>query len=273
MHSTLGLGRGLAKHLLPLTLAIGVLLSVGTPVTFYYIASRNLQHTATIYAEELAERLGEFVFTAPTLWKYQVPKYLQLLQQFVAHKELTSIDILDEAGRLIPDYNHSAAEAAVWWNRAAPLGSAPIRFNNRLMGTVQIRVSRDSVLRITLYLLVGSTLVGLGLARLVYCFPVAVVAGMEGQIQTLLETSQRAQAESEARRREAEALALVGRDLSEALEHDVVAQRVVDSICTLVRVQHAILYRLEPESGELVPLVTSGNLPLASQNLILPCGA
>ncbi len=58
MRSTLGLGQMLAKRLLPLTLAIGVLLSVGVPVTFYNIASRNLQHTATVYAEELAERLS-----------------------------------------------------------------------------------------------------------------------------------------------------------------------------------------------------------------------
>src|SRR5712691_474330 len=146
MHRKLGLGQRLAKRLLPLTLAIGILLSVGVPVTFYCIASYSLQRTATVYAEELAERLGEFVFTAPTLWKYQVQKYLQLLQQFVAYKELISINILDEAGRSISEYNHSTAAAEVWWNRGAPVGSATIRFNNRQMGTVQIQVSRGSVL-------------------------------------------------------------------------------------------------------------------------------
>jgi two-component system sensor histidine kinase/response regulator len=198
MPGTLGLGRGLAKRLLPLTLAIGVLLSVGVPVTFYWIASRSLQRTATLYAEELADRLGEFIFTTPTLWKYQAPKYLQLLQQFVAHKELISINILDEAGQPISEYSRNTAEAKVWWNRAAPVGSAAIRFNNRQMGMAQIQVSRGSVLRTTLFLLVGSTLVGMGLARLVYRFPLAVVTGMEGQLQTLLEASQRSQAEAEA---------------------------------------------------------------------------
>jgi hypothetical protein len=73
---TLGLAQRLARRLLPLTLAMGVLISAAIPVTYYIIDVRSLEHTATIYGVELADRLGEFVFTTPTLWKYQAQKYL-----------------------------------------------------------------------------------------------------------------------------------------------------------------------------------------------------
>jgi hypothetical protein len=269
----LGLRQGLARRLLPLTLAIGLLLSLGVPATYYLIGSHSLQRTATVYAEEFAERLGEFVFNAPTLWKYQAQKYLQLLHQFVPHKELVSINIIDEASRSISEYTHTTAQSKVWWNRSAPMGSAPIRFNNRQVGGVQIQMARDTLLRTTLLLLLCSTTVGVGLALLLYHFPTKVVGEMETQIRELLEASQRSQAESEARRQTAEALAAVGHDLSEALDHDVVAQRIVDSVRALVGVQLSVLYRLEPASGDLVTLVASGPLtPAFSQNLVLPRG-
>lgn len=179
----LGLAQGLSRRLFPLTLAIGVLLSVGVPTTYYLIGVHSLDRTAAIYADELAERLGEFVFNAPTLWKYQVQKYLQLLHGFVSHKELISIDILDEAGRPISEYTHVTAKARAWWNRAAPIRGAPIRFNNRQVGTVQIRIARDSLLRVTLALFICSVMVGVGLALLVYRFPVRVVSAIEADLE------------------------------------------------------------------------------------------
>jgi signal transduction histidine kinase/CheY-like chemotaxis protein len=48
-----------------------------------------------------------------------------------------------------------------------------------------------------------------------------------------------------------EALAGLGRLLSETLDLDVVGQRAVDSICTLISANSAALYRLDPESGVL----------------------
>jgi signal transduction histidine kinase len=179
---TLGLAQRLARRLLPLTLAMGVLLSAGIPATYYIIDARSLEHTATIYAEELAERLGEFVFTTPTLWKYQAEKYVQLLQQFVGHKALISIQILDEAGRPISNYTHITAKAEAWWNRDAPRGTAPILFNNRQVGQVEVRVARDAELRTTVVLLIGATVIGMLLARLVYRFPVRVVSAMEADL-------------------------------------------------------------------------------------------
>jgi signal transduction histidine kinase/CheY-like chemotaxis protein len=97
---------------------------------------------------------------------------------------------LDEHARVIPGYGHASDADAPWWDWRAPTGSAPIIFNNRQIGTVQVEVSRHALLRTSWKFLLISTTIGGCLAFLAYLFPVKVVTGMEGQIQTLVDTLQ-----------------------------------------------------------------------------------
>ncbi|HEY3066507.1 MAG TPA: GAF domain-containing protein [Methylomirabilota bacterium] len=78
-------------------------------------------------------------------------------------------------------------------------------------------------------------------------------------------------AESEGRRRAAEALAHVGRILSRALDPDVVARQVADSVRTLFSTQSSALYRLDPESGKLVALAVAGDMGVDTH--VVPRGA
>ncbi|MGH7308456.1 MAG: GAF domain-containing protein, partial [Candidatus Rokuibacteriota bacterium] len=55
------------------------------------------------------------------------------------------------------------------------------------------------------------------------------------------------------------ALADVERLLSETLDPDVVAQRIADSVRTLLEAMVSAVYRLEPETGHLVAIADSGN--------------
>ena len=66
-------------------------------------------------------------------------------------------------------------------------------------------------------------------------------------------------AEADARRRTAELLSNLGRTLAQALDPDVVAQRVVDSLRALLNVRSASLLRAEAETGDLVALAVSGD--------------
>ncbi len=78
---------------------------------------------------------------------------------------------------------------------------------------------------------------------------------------------------SEKRRRAAEALADVGRLLTETLDPDVVSQRIADSIRALLGAQTSALYRLEPESGDLVSVAVSGEVgPIFGRNVVFPSG-
>jgi GAF domain-containing protein/DNA-binding response OmpR family regulator len=79
--------------------------------------------------------------------------------------------------------------------------------------------------------------------------------------------------ESEERRRAAESLAAVGRSLSEVLDPDVIGQRIVDSLRTLLGTQIATLYQLQPETGALVALAIADDQGLtAGRTRIFPSG-
>src|SRR3989475_7365274 len=70
-------------------------------------------------------------------------------------------------------------------------------------------------------------------------------------------------AESERRRRTAEALAELSRLSSETLDLGTVARRVVQSVRTLLGAQESALYRLVPETGDLAALALMGELEQA----------
>jgi PAS domain S-box-containing protein len=65
---------------------------------------------------------------------------------------------------------------------------------------------------------------------------------------------------SEVQRRRAEALADVGRVLLQSVDPDRVGQRIADHARALFRVTNAILYRLDPTSGDLMSLAVAGDV-------------
>ncbi|MBI4013342.1 MAG: GAF domain-containing protein [Candidatus Rokubacteria bacterium] len=80
-------------------------------------------------------------------------------------------------------------------------------------------------------------------------------------------------AESERRRKAAESLAEVGRLISQSLEPEEVAQRIADSVLALLSPQHAGLYRVEPDSIDLVLLALAGDAgPAIVPGLVMPRG-
>ncbi|MBI4590700.1 MAG: GAF domain-containing protein [Candidatus Rokubacteria bacterium] len=203
---TIGLGRLLANRLYPVTLAVGVLVSISLPATYYVLESRALSRAATIHAQALSEHLQSLILEVPALWKYQAYKYMVILQEFLHYKAVTSVRVLDEAGQPVTLYEHRSAEAEAWWNRYAPVGSAPIIFNNRKVGTVHVGVSQGHLLALTLALLLLSAALGVGLALVMYRLPIGVVKGMEAQIQGLIETVERSNAKLQREAKEADTL-------------------------------------------------------------------
>ena len=80
-------------------------------------------------------------------------------------------------------------------------------------------------------------------------------------------------ADSETRRRTAEALGEVGRALSQALDSRVVAGRIADGMCSLLRAKTSALFRLDAETGSLHGLALSGEAaPTLGPDTVLPRG-
>jgi len=87
----------------------------------------------------------------------------------------------------------------------------------------------------------------------------------ETRLQGMLEQTRSARAETEA-------LASIGRFLGQTLDFEVVAQRIVESVRILLRLQTAVLFRLEPASGDLVTIAVSGRTSPWERPEILPSG-
>jgi two-component system NtrC family sensor kinase len=79
-------------------------------------------------------------------------------------------------------------------------------------------------------------------------------------------------AQSESRRRAAEALLELSRTMSQALEPGLVAQRVSESVRMLLGVRSSSLFRLDPESGALVSLNVAGAEDVLGGQIVFPRG-
>jgi PAS domain S-box-containing protein len=93
--------------------------------------------------------------------------------------------------------------------------------------------------------------------------------GVRGLVGVVTDITDRKRAEDErvrvlgleqARRREAEAIAELGRVLTQGLDADSVAQRLVELARGLLRATATTAYRLEPDAGHFVCLALSGDM-------------
>lgn len=81
-------------------------------------------------------------------------------------------------------------------------------------------------------------------------------------------------AESERRRSIAEALAGVGRALARSLDVAVISEQIAESLRGLLRARSSAVYRLDPKSGGLVVMASTGTLAtMFEPNTVLPAGS
>jgi len=229
----------------------------GVGGVFYALQLRGLERTATLYAGELADGLSSLIVEAPALWKNQAQKYVQILKDFTPRKDIALIHIRDEQGRPISAYEYKTPESERWWNRLTPAGSAPIVFNNHVLGAVEVHVSKIALLRASarvFFLLIG---VGVGFAILMYWFPIIVVRRVEGRVQTLIGDLEQSSATLDRRAREAEELAKIARTLTERVDVETVGRRIVGSVQQILGVRSAVVWQLRSD-GALVVVAASG---------------
>lgn len=190
-----GLSRYLARRLGPLAVTLGVAIALVPPLTHYVIGRRALTRTSATYAELFAETTREFVFANPSLWRYSAEKGARLIENFVRHKRIVSITVVDEDGHPVPTLGFVAPGADSWWNRFSPTAGAPVNFNNRTVAHVRVTAAHDETLAAALVFLACSTATGAALAALAYGFPVRVVRKAERRIGRLIDELSRSNTE------------------------------------------------------------------------------
>lgn len=189
------LGRYLSRRLFPLAIGIGLLISIIFPASFYFLEYNNMRHTASFYAARFALAMNGLVLQSESLWKYQNYEYLKILDVLPLEKEI-NLHVLDETGEPIKNYEHLNLKGIKWLDAYSPTASEPIRFNNRLIGTVKVSLSQGVLLTRTFLIFVISFCVGTLLAALTYFFPVGIVTKMGIKIENLIASLQDAETES-----------------------------------------------------------------------------
>ena len=192
-----------SRKLIPLSTGIALFIAVLAPTTFWIRAHLNLQHMAALYAEDLAKQLQRVVPKAPTRWKYQTYKFIAITKGLHSAIEVHGFRVLDETGKLILEHHYHDDHKAKWEKPGKKLsfmedfwitlGAAPIMFNGRPVGTIEVLADDADIVRTSAILFCFSSLIGIALAVLIYRFPVGVVRRMEGEIEELISTVQQSE--------------------------------------------------------------------------------
>jgi len=235
---------------------------------------------------EAAERRAKFLADVGALLSssLEAATTLQRLARLVvpALADYCLVDLLDEEGqvsRVASAPGHESHRAAVEALRRFPHGNNPRNPVERALATGQPQlatrvddatlqdIARDpehlEILRalgIVSYMMVPLVARGrpLGVISFVssvperrYAAPDLTFADDVARRAAIAVDNARLFADSEHRRREAEALTELSRLISETLEPDVVGQRIVETVQQLANARMAVLYRLDPVSGDL----------------------
>ena len=172
----------LSRKLFPLALAIGFFITILTPGLYCFFEYRNLKEEAATYAQQLSDDIKKLVATSPDLWKFQATKYSQIIDSFLPHKPVLSILILDESLIPINQYSHTSFADSFFGFFGVDGHPAPIMFNNRNIGQIQIRVSVDAGILPTCLVFIICLLAGLPLSLMMYRLPLDKVQKLERQL-------------------------------------------------------------------------------------------
>jgi len=164
------------------TLAVAIIISLFIPGFYYYLESSQTQDEAGIYAKMLADKVGKLAAEAPALWKYQATKYSQIINDFIPHKEILNISIIDEKATTISHYEDTAQTNNLQMNLPIPGNPAPIVFNNNKIGEIRVTVSGHRIIKSTGFAFLLCGFVGIGLALISYHIPVRTSSELERRI-------------------------------------------------------------------------------------------
>ena len=207
---TLGLRRRLGARLRPLAIAIGVLISLGLPVTYYVLQYNALRREAEMSAARIAASLPAGDATA-------------VVRTLIRSMDAVAVRV---EGTNVPAVLVVTPLADSWWNGLAPSGAAPVVRAGQTIGRVDVQLAQGALLAITLGLFVMSTVTGVGLGFLVYAVPVRHVGAMEQQVAGLV-------AEISGRGERLRTVADLARAVSGSLELTAVLREVVAAVAAM----------------------------------------
>ena len=186
------LGQRLRYRLYPLTLLMGVVISLGLPVVFYAAEYTLRARVAGGDAHEFASELGEALSAGSEEGRPSIEgggaAFRRVVGVFLAGHRAVSIRVRDGAGRSFPGFEHTAQGGEAWWSLRPVVGSAPLVVRGKTLGTVEVAFSQGAVVAVSAVLLLVSTAAGAGLAVFIYTSALRAATSMDEQVRSLIGT-------------------------------------------------------------------------------------
>jgi len=167
----------LTARLGPLAFVLLIVVALSAPLAYLVMGIQTIRARAGATAGLVAELIREEAQQRPVLWRYDAPKLVHNLDLQSAQANIVRIDLTDEHGRLIElgQAPPSPADAELLWV------SAPVMATNEI-ARVWVGVTTEEIERQALLILFGFTLLGAGLAGMMYWLPRVAIGQAEQEI-------------------------------------------------------------------------------------------
>ncbi len=224
---TIGIRHRFGQRLLPLAVLVGILISMGAPAVYYALGLRVLSDAAARDARMLARTLPSADASA-------------VARAVSQDGTVVGIRLLDARGDVVSAWR--APDATWTWG---PTRRASASTTDRVAQIVEVTVSEAELIRVTLLTLLVSTLIGAGVALVMYTYPVRVIVAMEGRVDDTI-TRQ-------------EHLLEASRLLASTLDLREVLDRLTEMARTLPAIDIVRIW-LEDEHGDGLSLISEAGL-------------
>ena len=172
------LSAGLSRIVLPLSAIVALLLAVGAPFAWFLLTFADLRSRTGLAARHVAREMESFVEESPGLWMYNSPKVAGYFKEEYEGEAPFHVEVLDGAGRSA--YRFDPRTPPYVWH------SANIASRSGAGGKVVVGLSTRRLLITGLLLLCGFTVLGCGLAGLLYLLPMRVLRRAETRLTATL---------------------------------------------------------------------------------------
>lgn len=167
----------LARRLFPLVLLTMTLVSLSAPSAFFWLQLRSLQQESDQVAQQIASFLQQEASQHPRLWRYDAFKLFRHLRFVSQQKHLLVVRVLDPQGAPLLQHQRQAPTTHL---QRARWASVPLFSHaQQPLGVLWIALSTEEIRQQTMLLWLVFSLLGLGLASLLYRLPLQTIQHTE----------------------------------------------------------------------------------------------
>lgn len=187
-----------SRRMLVMACIVGLIVSFTLPMTYLFLSLKDAENQANIYGEVLAKTLEDNARINPGLWYYDVPKFVQIVDDMNDKEEVNTVRIYNEHQFLIYEQQIRSPSAFKF------VVQSPVHGNNRIVGFVALEYGVNQLAYSVFLLLVAFFLFGIMLAVAIYQYPVITMRKTEAKIVAVLQELEASNKQLEQTNRELE---------------------------------------------------------------------